>query len=48
MIIIVNCYMPRPITGPGYLNIERMQIFHSDDDLLDRKRLDPILNSFLP
>ena len=28
-----------------------MNIFHSDDDLLDRKRLDPILNSvnsFLP
>ena len=24
-----------------YLNTERMHIFHYDDDLLDRKRLDP-------
>ena len=31
-----------------YLNTERVQIFHSDDDLLDRTRLDRILNSFLP
>ena len=30
-----------------YLNTERMHIFHSDDDPLDRKRLDPILNSIL-
>ena len=30
------------------LNAERMHIFHSDVDLVDRKRLDSILNSFLP
>ena len=31
-----------------YLNTERMHIFHSDDDLFDRKCLDPIFNSFSP
>ena len=30
-----------------YLNTERMHIFHSDDDLLDRKRLDSIIKQLL-
>ena len=29
-----------------YLNTEHMHIIHSDDDLLDRKRLDPISTAF--
>ena len=33
---------------PELKNTERMQILHSDDDQIDRKRLDCFFISFLP